>query len=66
MLEGYLLTVAGLICFFEGLPYLASPQQLKNWLQKISNLPTPYLRTLGATLMLVGLACVYFGRRYGG
>jgi uncharacterized protein YjeT (DUF2065 family) len=66
MLEGYLFTVAGLICFFEGLPYLATPEQLKNWLQKISGAPSRYLRILGAVLMVVGLIFVYWGRRHGG
>lgn len=66
MLEGYLFTVAGLICFFEGLPYLASPDQLKNWLQKLCCVPSRYLRILGAALMLFGLFFVYWGRQHGG
>jgi uncharacterized protein YjeT (DUF2065 family) len=66
MLEGYLITVLGLICFFEGLPYLASPTQLKAWLQKVLEMPDRYLRILGGLLMLIGLMFVYWGRRHGG
>jgi uncharacterized protein len=66
MLEGYLFTVAGLICFFEGLPYLASPDRLKKWLQQISSAPDRYLRLLGGVLMVMGLLFVYWGRQHGG
>lgn len=66
MLEGYLFTVAGLICFFEGLPYLASPEQLKKWLQKITCMECKHMRLLGGLLMGLGLLFVYWGRRHGG
>ena len=66
MLEGYLFTVAGLICFFEGIPYLANPDKLKLWLQKICCMQTNHLRLLGGTLMAVGLLFVYWGRQHGG
>jgi uncharacterized protein len=66
MLEGYLLTVLGLICFFEGIPYLASPEGLKKCLQYLVCAPTRYLRLLGAALMVIGLLFVYLGRQNGG
>jgi len=66
MLEGYLFTVAGLICFFEGLPYLATPDKLKLWLQKICCMKTNHLRLLGGILMAAGLLFVYWGRQHGG
>ncbi len=66
MLEGYLFTIAGLICFFEGLPYLASPDRLKGWMQKVCCTPCNHLRILGAVLMLLGLLFVYWGRQHGG
>jgi uncharacterized protein YjeT (DUF2065 family) len=66
MLKGYLLTVLGLICFFEGLPYLASPDKLKVWLQKVLEMPNRHLRILGGLLMIAGLLFVYWGRRHGG
>jgi uncharacterized protein YjeT (DUF2065 family) len=62
----YLVTMVGLICFFEGLPYLAFPNQLKGWFQQVTKLPSRHLRVLGILLMVVGLAFVYWGRRNGG
>ena len=62
----YLFTVAGLILFFEGIPYLATPHQLKKWLEWVVSTRTPHLRLLGAGLMVVGLAMVYWGRNHGG
>jgi uncharacterized protein len=63
---GYFLTVIGLICFLEGLPYLAFPKQLKTWLAKLMLMPPEQLRMLGGVLMVVGLFLVYLGRRHGG
>jgi len=66
MMHAYLLTVLGLICFVEGIPYLATPKQVRkclNWLLSTSN---HSLRILGAALMVAGLLLVYLGRRHGG
>jgi len=63
---GYFITVVGLICFLEGLPYLASPTQLKRLMAQISCMPDRPMRLLGAVLMIVGLLCVYWGRNHGG
>ncbi|NTV42450.1 MAG: DUF2065 domain-containing protein [Syntrophobacteraceae bacterium] len=66
MLKGYLLTVLGLMCFFEGLPYLASPDRLKQWLMKVCSVPSGQLRIIGGSLMVLGLFLVYWGRHHGG
>lgn len=66
MLKGYLLTVAGLICFFEGLPYLAAPERIKVWLQKFCCMQPRHLRVMGGILMAMGLLFVYLGRQNGG
>jgi uncharacterized protein YjeT (DUF2065 family) len=63
---GYLFTVVGLICFFEGLPYLATPEQLKKCLQWVLSAPTKRLRIMGGALMVLGLLLVYWGRNHGG
>ncbi len=63
---GYVLTVLGLLCFIEGLPYFAFPEQLKRWLQQVSTLPGGQLRVFGGVLMVLGLALVYLGRHHGG
>jgi uncharacterized protein YjeT (DUF2065 family) len=62
----YVLTVFGLVCFIEGLPYFAFPEQLKRWLQQVSQLPGVQLRVFGGILMVMGLALVYLGRRHSG
>jgi uncharacterized protein len=67
MRAGYLFTVLGLICFLEGLPYLASPDHLKKWLQEVViRASNRNLRFFGGGLMVVGLLLVYWGRQYGG
>jgi len=65
-MRGYLFTVAGLICFFEGLPYLASPGQVKKWMRKICSTKSLHLRIMGGILMALGLLLVYWGRHHGG
>ena len=66
MMHAYILTVLGLVCFLEGLPYLATPQQVKKWLNWLLSVSNYSLRILGAVLMVVGLLLVYLGRRHGG
>lgn len=66
MLQSYLITVVGLICFMEGIPYLASPEQVRKWMQWVMSAQTRHLRILGGSLMVLGLILVYVGRRNGG
>ena len=66
MLDGYLLTVMGLICFLEGLPYFAFPDQLKKWLIQVIETKTFTLRIMGGLLMVAGLLMVWWGRKHGG
>ena len=63
---GYFLTVIGLICFFEGLPYFACPAQLKKVMEQMISTPSRVLRLLGGMLMVLGLLFVYWGRHHGG
>jgi uncharacterized protein YjeT (DUF2065 family) len=62
MSKSYWLTVLGLICFFEGLPYMAAPDQIKTWLRKVITMESRNLRILGAAMMVLGLLLVYWGR----
>lgn len=62
----YILTVMGLICFLEGIPYLATPEHLKKWLQWVLTVSDSSLRLLGGVLMVMGLLLVYLGRKHGG
>jgi len=62
----YIFTVLGLICFIEGIPYLATPEHVKKWLQWVLSVSDSSLRFLGGALMVVGLILVYLGRKHGG
>lgn len=62
MSKSYWLTVIGLICFFEGLPYMAAPDQLKGWLRMLLDMESRHLRVLGAAMMVLGLVLIYWGR----
>jgi len=64
MPNGYFLTVIGLICFFEGLPYFASPEKLKQFMARMIRVPDRALRILGGAMMVLGLLLVYWGRHY--
>lgn len=66
MSGAYFLTVLGLICFLEGLPYFAFPKQIKAWLEKVIAMPCGQLRLIGGVMMVAGLLLVYWGRRHGG
>ncbi|MEJ5366198.1 MAG: DUF2065 domain-containing protein [Desulfosoma sp.] len=61
----FFLTAVGLVFFLEGLPYFASPERTKRWLEEILRLPSGQLRLIGGALMVVGLLLVFLGRRHG-
>jgi len=46
----------GLVLIVEGLPYVAAPEAMKNWLKKISESSPNQLRVMGLGAMLIGLA----------
>ena len=59
----FFLSVIGMVMIVEGLPYFAFPDKMKNWIQKVLEMPEGTLRRLGLVLMLVGLTLVYLGKR---
>jgi uncharacterized protein YjeT (DUF2065 family) len=58
----FFLCVLGLVMIIEGLPYFASPEKMKVWVQKISEIPEDALRRFGLLLIMIGLGLVYWGR----
>jgi uncharacterized protein YjeT (DUF2065 family) len=58
----FFLCVIGMVMIVEGLPYFAFPEKMKFWIQKIAGTPAGSLRRFGLTLMVLGMAFVYFGR----
>ncbi|KMP11668.1 hypothetical protein UZ36_03795 [Candidatus Nitromaritima sp. SCGC AAA799-C22] len=59
---GLFLSALGLMMIFEGIPYFCAPSQVKNFAQKIPEVPNHTLRIIGFILMLLGLTVVYLGR----
>ncbi|CAN2049240.1 DUF2065 domain-containing protein [Candidatus Magnetomoraceae bacterium gMMP-1] len=58
----FFLCVIGMVMVVEGLPYFASPDKVKIFVQKIMEIPNNNLRILGLVLMLFGLFFVYLGK----
>ncbi len=58
----FFLCVIGMVMIFEGLPYFAFPERMKDWVQKVVEMPESTLRVMGMVLIGVGLLFVYFGR----
>lgn len=58
----FFLCVIGMVMILEGLPYFAFPERMKDWVQKVVEMPESTLRTMGMVLIGVGLLFVYFGR----
>ncbi len=46
----------GLVLIVEGLPYVAAPEAMQNWLKKLSEIHPHQLRGMGLFAMLLGLA----------
>lgn len=50
-----LILLIGMVLILEGLPYVAAPEAMQNWLKKISEIEPVQLRTMGVIAMAVGL-----------
>jgi len=49
----------GLILVFEGLPYAAAPEKMKDWLKKLSEINPIQMRTMGVIVMISGLVICF-------
>jgi uncharacterized protein len=54
-----LILLFGLILIVEGLPYVAAPESMQNWLRKLSEINPGQLRAVGLVAMLSGLVICY-------
>jgi uncharacterized protein YjeT (DUF2065 family) len=54
-----LFLLIGLILILEGLPYVAAPEGMRNWLKKLSEMDPGQLRSMGMIAMTIGLAICY-------
>jgi hypothetical protein len=58
----YFLCVMGMVMIVEGLPYFASPEKMKVWLERLQEMPNGVMRKVGFFMMLAGLSLVYLGK----
>ena len=59
----FLVTLVGLILVLEGLPYVACPESMQEWLRKLSQVSPRLLRVLGGGAMAIGLFLCYVTQR---
>ncbi len=45
----------GLVLVLEGLPYVAAPEAMRDWLKKLSDMHPMQLRLMGIVAMIIGL-----------
>ncbi len=58
-----LVLLIGMVLILEGMPYAAAPEAMKEWLQKLSELPAGQLRILGLAAMAAGLLICFVVQR---
>ena len=50
-----LFLLLGLVFIIEGMPYVAAPEAMQNWLKKLSEMQPRQLRVAGLVAMGIGL-----------
>lgn len=60
-----LLLLVGMVLVLEGIPYVAFPESMRDWLKKLSEMKSEHLRILGLFSMIVGLGLCWFVQRSG-
>ena len=58
-----LFLLVGLILILEGMPYVAAPEAMQDWLKKLSEMPAATLRKVGAVAMAAGLLICWVVQR---
>jgi len=53
----------GLVLIVEGLPYVAAPEAMQNWLRKLSEISPSQLRAVGLVAMASGLIICFVVQR---
>ena len=49
----------GLILILEGLPYVAAPDAMQDWLKKLAEMNPQHLRSVGIIAMAIGLGICF-------
>ena len=60
-----LFLLVGMVLILEGIPYVAAPDSMREWLRKISEMKAEHLRMLGLLSMGIGLCICWFVQRSG-
>ncbi|MBU0481376.1 MAG: DUF2065 domain-containing protein [Proteobacteria bacterium] len=60
-----LVALIGLVLVLEGLPYVAFPEAMQNWLRQLIEARPATLRYLGMLAVAVGLFLCYISQRTG-
>lgn len=57
--------LVGMVLILEGLPYVAAPEAMREWLKKLSEVPGQQLRSFGLFAMGLGLFICWIAQRSG-
>jgi uncharacterized protein YjeT (DUF2065 family) len=60
-----LFLLIGMVLIVEGIPYVASPESMRKWLIKISEMEPEHLRMMGLFSMTAGVLICWFVQRSG-
>lgn len=60
-----LILLVGMVLIVEGIPYVASPESMREWLRKISDMKAEHIRMLGLLSMSLGLLICWIVQRSG-
>lgn len=60
-----LLLLVGMVLILEGLPYLAAPEKMKEWLKMLSEAEPAQLRLLGGIALTIGFVICFVVQKSG-
>lgn len=60
-----LILLVGMVLILEGIPYVAAPEAMREWLKKLSEVSASQLRTFGLVAMAAGLFICWVAQRSG-
>ena len=59
----FFLCVVGGVMIIEGFPYFAFPVKMKEWIQKVQEMPSEILQKFGFAIIVTGFFFIYLGIR---
>jgi uncharacterized protein YjeT (DUF2065 family) len=60
-----LILLVGMVLILEGIPYVAAPEAMREWLKKLSEVSASQLRAFGLVAMASGLFICWVAQRSG-